>query len=191
MRGLFARGDLRCLLLTLLPGGLLERSQTALGFIPDHPKALMEKLPTPLVEWSRAEVTSGGIMKFHFHALALAVAWLAVAPTSALAWDAEGHRIIAHLAYERLTPRAKAAVAELAKHSPEQDTPSCPVASLEDASTWPDCIRPLHGRFEYLAVMHYEDVPICGAALKATYCPDGKCIIGHRGRGHLPANPEV
>ena len=102
-------------------------------------------------------------------------AWLSLSPASALAWDAEGHRIIAHLAYERLTPKAKAAVAELVSHSAEQDTPTCPVASLDDASTWPDCVRPLP-RFAYLAVMHYEDMPLCGIAPKETYCPDGKCI---------------
>jgi hypothetical protein len=98
-------------------------------------------------------------------------------PVTAHAWDAEGHRIIAHLAYERLTPKAKASVAALIAHAPQQDTPTCPVATLEDASTWPDCIRPLHGRFDYLAVMHYEDVPICGAEPKSVYCPDGKCIV--------------
>jgi hypothetical protein len=61
-------------------------------------------------------------------------------------------------------------------HSAEEVTPTCPVANLEDASTWPDRIRPLHGRFEYLARMHFEDVPICGAVSKAAYCPDGACI---------------
>ena len=115
-------------------------------------------------------------MKLHVLSSALALTSLALLPASARAWDMEGHRIIAHLAYERLTPRAKADIAELLTHSPEQDTPSCPVASLEDASTWPDCIRPLHGRWDYLAVMHFEDVPICGVAPKATFCPDGKCI---------------
>jgi hypothetical protein len=115
-------------------------------------------------------------MKHILRALALAFLASPLAPGTAHAWDVEGHRLIAHLAYERLTPKAKAKIAELLAHSPEQGTPSCPVASLEDASTWPDCIRPLHGRWEYLAIMHYEDVPICGVALKATYCPDGKCI---------------
>ena len=94
----------------------------------------------------------------------------------ALACGSEGHRIVAHLAYERLTPKAKAAVDSLIARSPTQDTPTCPVASLDDAATWPDCIRPLHARFDYLAVMHYEDVPLCGTAPKASYCPDGKCI---------------
>jgi hypothetical protein len=108
---------------------------------------------------------------------AVFTALLAVGPQQAFAWGPEGHRIIAHLAYERLTPRAKAAVDALIARSAEQDTPTCPVTSLEDASTWPDCVRPLHARFDYLAVMHYEDVPYCGTAPKAVYCPDGKCIV--------------
>jgi len=115
-------------------------------------------------------------MKLQALSSAFALGWIALAPAAAYAWDIEGHRIIAHLAYERLTPKAKADITALISHSPEQGTPSCPVASLEDASTWPDCIRPLHGRWDYLAVMHYEDVPICGVAPKAAYCPDGKCI---------------
>lgn len=108
---------------------------------------------------------------------ALIVTGVLAISAPAWAWDAEGHRIIAHLAYERLAPRAKAAVAALIAHAGEQGTPSCPVASLEDASTWPDCIRPLHGRWEYLAPMHYVDIPICGSEPKAVYCPAGVCVI--------------
>ena len=96
--------------------------------------------------------------------------------TSAYAWDSEGHRIIARLAYERLTPAAKAAVDGLISHSPDQQTPTCPVANLEDAAVWPDCIRPLD-RFAYLSVMHYENVPICGAVPESIYCPNGKCVV--------------
>lgn len=107
---------------------------------------------------------------------ALAVG-ISLAPTCAKAWDAEGHRIIAHLAYERLTPQAKAQIVALITHSGEQGTPTCPVASLEDASTWPDCIRPLHGRWEYLAPMHYVDIPICGTEPASVYCPNGVCVI--------------
>ena len=115
--------------------------------------------------------------KFCNWAVAAAVAICAAAgPHHAFAWGPEGHRIIAHLAYERLKPKAKAAIDALIARSAEQDTPPCPVASLDDASTWPDCVRPLHARFDYLAVIHYEDVPYCGAAPKSVYCPDGKCI---------------
>ena len=109
-----------------------------------------------------------------------------LAPSMASAWDAEGHRVIAQLAYARLTPKAKAEVAALIAHSAEQGTPSCPVTTLEDAATWPDCIKPLRGRWAYLARDHYEDAPLCisvreafeagrGEA-KAAYCPDGQCV---------------
>ena len=100
---------------------------------------------------------------------------VAVAPLHAQAWGPEGHRVIAALAYERLTPKAKRAVDGLIAQSAAQDTPTCAVRSLEDASIWPDCVRPLP-TFHYLSVMHYEDIPICGPAVKAAYCPDGRCI---------------
>jgi hypothetical protein len=116
-------------------------------------------------------------MRFGVSIFVIALAaWLVLMPANALAWGPEGHRVVAHLAFERLTPKAKADVAALIARSADQATPSCPVASLEDASTWPDCVRPLHARFDYLAVMHYEDVPVCSVAPKARYCPGGKCI---------------
>jgi hypothetical protein len=100
----------------------------------------------------------------------------AFAPRPAAAWGAEGHDIIARLAYERLTPRARAEVDDLIRHSPEQDTPSCPVSSPEAAATWPDCVRRLHGRFDAMAPLHYEDRPICGSAPREITCPDGRCV---------------
>ena len=69
-------------------------------------------------------------------------------PPAANAWGAEGHRIVARLAYEQLTPRAKAEVDRLIARSGAQYTPSCPVASLEDAATWADCVRPMRDRFD-------------------------------------------
>jgi len=101
---------------------------------------------------------------------------LACFPVAVLAWGAEGHRIIAGLAYERLTPKARATVAALLTHAPEQDTPGCPASSLEEAATWPDCVRSLRPRFAYLAPDHFEDVPICGVVAKAVYCPEGRCV---------------
>ena len=88
--------------------------------------------------------------------VAIIVLLLALPPARAVAWGAEGHRVIAALAYERLTPKANAAVAELISHTNEQGTPACMVSTLMDAATWPDCVRPLHHRFDALAVMHYE-----------------------------------
>jgi len=109
--------------------------------------------------------------------LPISLAWLFVlaAPLHARAWGAEGHRIVASLAHERLTPKARRAVDGLIAQSAAQGTPSCPVHDFEDASTWPDCVRSVP-RFHYLAVMHYEDVPLCGPAVKSVYCPGGRCI---------------
>ncbi len=136
-----------------------------------------------------------------------ALAILAFMPSTAHAWGSEGHRIIAHLAYEQLTPKAKAEVAGLIAHSSEQGTPSCPIASLEDAATWPDCIRPLHGRWKYLAVDHFEDVPVCQApggwtidasasptrrldeviALESAlpWCENGNCTVAETAKAEL------
>lgn len=108
--------------------------------------------------------------------LIIAALLLVLPATRAAAWGSEGHRIVAALAYDRLTPRARETVDTLIAHSAEQGTPSCPVATLMDAATWPDCVRPLHQRFDYLAAMHYEDVPLCETPPKVRYCPDGKCI---------------
>lgn len=105
------------------------------------------------------------------------VAAMDLAPTTALAWDAEAHRIIAQLAYERLDPGAKAAVSTLIAHSSDQATPECPVNSFEDASVWPDCVRRERRRFGYLSPMHYQDFPICGPVSKAESCPDGACVV--------------
>jgi hypothetical protein len=51
-------------------------------------------------------------MKLRQYAAALALA-ASIIPAHALAWGAEGHRIIAALAYERLTPAARQTVDQL------------------------------------------------------------------------------
>jgi hypothetical protein len=112
----------------------------------------------------RALVASAGVLAF------------AAFPSVANAWSRQAHRVIAHLAYEQLTPKAKAAVAAIIAQSPAQGTPTCPVASIDDASTWPDCVRAFH-RFDYLAADDYEGVPLCGAALKIRYCPGDQCLV--------------
>ena len=111
--------------------------------------------------------------------LIIAALLLVLPATRAAAWGSEGHRIVAALAYDRLTPRARETVDTLIAHSAEQGTPSCPVATLMDAATWPDCVRPLHQRFDYLAAMHYEDVPLCETPPKVGYCPDGLHMASH------------
>ena len=85
------------------------------------------------------------------HLAALAALLILALPAPALAWGPEGHHLVARLAYERLTPKARADFDELLRHSPEQDTPACPVASPEAVGVWADCVRPMHARFDAMA----------------------------------------
>jgi hypothetical protein len=107
---------------------------------------------------------------------------LIVLPARALAWGPEGHHIVARLAYERLTPKAKAEFDALMTRSAEQQTPACPVAKPEDVGTWADCVRPMHARFDAMAPLHYEHRPMCGTAPPEITCPDGRCVTAEIGR---------
>ncbi len=69
------------------------------------------------------------------------------ASPSAHAWGRLGHRVISRLVEKQLTPKAKAAIAELLE----------PGESLADASLWADENR---GRLPKTAPWHYVDVPL-------------------------------
>jgi hypothetical protein len=56
------------------------------------------------------------------------------------AWNATGHRIVAAIAYDRLTPQAKARVDELLRQHPDFANLPSREAFLT-ASVWPDAIR--------------------------------------------------
>jgi len=92
----------------------------------------------------------------------------------ALAWGDLGHRVVADLAYERLTPAAKRQVDALLHESVVSGEPSCPVASLADAAVFADCVDGVR-RFNDLRKLHYDAVPFCGTPVKADYCKDGLC----------------
>lgn len=98
-------------------------------------------------------------------------------PSAALAWGGEGHRVVATLAYERLTPQARQTVDRLIAAAPQEGTPACAVGSVQDAATWPDCVRGAYrARFAALIPRHFEDRPLCGTATKAQFCKDGACV---------------
>jgi hypothetical protein len=63
------------------------------------------------------------------------------------AWGRVGHRVIARLAEQHMTPEAKAAVAAILE----------PGESLADASLWADEVR---NRMRHTAPWHYVDVPL-------------------------------
>jgi len=92
---------------------------------------------------------------------------LALVPVGALAWGAAGHRIVAAVAQERLTPAARQALAPLLALEPG--------ASLESLSTWADEVKsPSTARW------HFVNLPRdSGCTYVAERdCPDGRCVVG-------------
>jgi hypothetical protein len=79
--------------------------------------------------------------------VALTVLVILQAAPPAWAWGRLGHRVISRLAEARLTPTAKAAIAELLE----------PGESLPDASLWANENR---GRLPKTSPWHYVDFPI-------------------------------
>lgn len=78
-------------------------------------------------------------------------------------WDL-GHRMVARLAEQRLTPRTRQAIRDILRGQ-----------SLSDASVWADNIR----QYRHDAnPLHYVNIPLADTAYDAArHCPNGRCII--------------
>jgi hypothetical protein len=96
--------------------------------------------------------------------------------TRAFGWLNTGHRIIADIAWEELTPPARAWATDILKQHPRYeadlllDKPDgisdaeISRYAFETAATWPDIVRsqsnPMHGAYNHPA-WHYIDIPYC------------------------------
>jgi S1/P1 Nuclease len=100
--------------------------------------------------------------------LALA-AWPAAC---AWAWGPQGHRTVGAIADRLLDPPARAAVVQLLEHDLDKFGNPSGRTTLESVSGWADEIR---GTAASQPRWHYDNVPVCGTAAKARYCPDGQC----------------
>ncbi len=103
----------------------------------------------------------------------------AAAPTQAY-WE-YGHQTIAQIAEANVTPRTRAAIHRLLARSALLDTPSCPARTIEDASVWADCVKPLKGadgkrRFDYAYNWHFQNVDVCAPFSLMPACKDGDCV---------------
>jgi len=103
----------------------------------------------------------------------LAIAW-SCAP-SAWAWGGQGHRTIGAIADRLLSSAARAAVAQLLNGDLDKFGRLSTRRTLEAVSDWADEIT---GTPAARPRWHYDDVPICGGAPRAHYCPDGQCNTG-------------
>jgi S1/P1 Nuclease len=101
---------------------------------------------------------------------------LLLAPSPVLAWWDYGHKTVATIAFDQVSPKTRAAIRALLRHERSVATPTCPLKSLEDASYWADCIKGLGARFDYAFSWHYQNVDICKPFDLTAACKDGHCV---------------
>jgi hypothetical protein len=87
-----------------------------------------------------------------------------------------GHESVARIAWLQMRSETRAKVAALLRQGRLLETPGCPVATLEQASVWADCIKPLGDRFAYAYSWHYQNVDVCKPFDLKAACKDGNCV---------------
>jgi hypothetical protein len=110
----------------------------------------------------------------------LLLCWAFAAPQYAWAWGSDGHRLIAQLAYARLSPSARAEIDRLVSTDAAAPSPGCPITSIESASTWSDCVRAIRS-YANQSPWHYDNIPVCETAPPFD-CADGNCATAAIGR---------
>lgn len=113
-------------------------------------------------------------------ALLAPVLALGLASPASAYWE-YGHQTVAKVAYANVKPRTRAAIRRILATAPLLGTPECPAATIEGASVWADCIKPLKdasgkSRFGYAYGWHFQDVNICQPFSLEEACKDGNCV---------------
>ena len=122
----------------------------------------------------------------------LFLAALCVATSPARAYWEYGHETVARIALDSVRPDTRAKVQALLRQGRLLQTPDCPVATIEQASVWADCIKPLGDRFAYASSWHYQNVDICKPFDLKGACKDGHCVSAQIERqARLLADPKV
>ena len=115
--------------------------------------------------------------------LLAALAALAL-PRPALAWGYFAHETTARIALANVKPETRAGLAELLRHERELGTPECRLRSLENAATWPDCLRGEGWRWGYTFAWHYQTEPIDEPYDARKNCGGGACVTAQITRSH-------
>lgn len=109
-------------------------------------------------------------------AAAFALVFSGLVPSQVLAWGGYGHRTTGEIALANIKPETRRALARLLKYEKQLGTPECPLATLSDATVWPDCVRRTRWRWGYTAAWHYRTTPICEAYEPWKNCSGGNCV---------------
>ena len=125
----------------------------------------------------------------------LALLFTAFVPAPAWAWGEFGHETIAAIAQDNVAPATRTKIRALFRAEKLLGTPECRLDSMEDASTWPDCVRRDRLRWGYTAPWHYQNVDICKPFDLKSPCANGNCVSAQIDRNaalladkSLPAN---
>ncbi|GMM92327.1 S1/P1 nuclease [Qipengyuania sp. MTN3-11] len=113
---------------------------------------------------------AGGLIAAALALLALAV------PLPASAWGFYAHTVTADIAEANVRPQTRAGIARLLRAAPLLGTPDCPLATIQDAAVWPDCIRGEGWRWGYTAAWHYQTEPITEEYSDRKNCSGGNCV---------------
>ncbi|MES2754337.1 MAG: S1/P1 nuclease [Pseudomonadota bacterium] len=103
----------------------------------------------------------------------------ATAPASAY-WE-YGHETVAAIAWANVTPHTRVAIRRLLAQQALVETPECPAGTIEQASVWADCVKPLknaagENRFGYAYNWHFQNVNVCQPFDLTSACKDGNCV---------------
>ncbi|QFT75921.1 S1/P1 nuclease [Erythrobacter sp. THAF29] len=112
------------------------------------------------------------------------VALLLALPVPVQAWGFYAHRKTASIAEANVSPETRAEIRRLMRAAELLGTPQCELATIEDASVWPDCVRRNRWRWGYTAAWHYRTTPICEAYNARANCPGGNCVTAQILRNH-------
>ena len=126
-----------------------------------------------------------------FRNLIVAIAALCLTSPAAAYWE-YGHEAVARIAWLQMRPDTRRAVEALLRQGALLETPTCPLATIEQASVWADCVKPLGDRFSYAYDWHFQDVDVCKPFDLKTPCKDGNCVSAQIERNtRLLADPKV
>ena len=111
--------------------------------------------------------------------LALPAALVLATPAQAY-WE-YGHETVAAIAEANVRPATRVAIRRLLAQQALLETPECPATTIEQASVWADCVKPLKdaagkSRFGYAYSWHYQNVNVCAAFDLGPPCKDGNCV---------------
>jgi len=93
-----------------------------------------------------------------------------------MAWWEYGHETVATIALKNVRPETRAKIERLLAKQGLLETATCPARTIEEASVWPDCIKPLGDRFSYASSWHYQNVDVCKPFDQKSACRDGNCV---------------